>query len=44
MKIEELINDSHSTFSEGEKVLAKFILVNKEDIYDFGINELLKKV
>ncbi|MCK0473441.1 MurR/RpiR family transcriptional regulator [Halalkalibacter sp. APA_J-10(15)] len=43
MKIEELINDNHSTFSEGEKVLAKFILNNKDDIYDLGINELAKK-
>ncbi|WP_407269685.1 MurR/RpiR family transcriptional regulator [Radiobacillus sp. PE A8.2] len=43
MKIEELINDNHTTFSEGEKVLAKFILENKEAIYELGINELAKK-
>ncbi|WP_198671278.1 MurR/RpiR family transcriptional regulator [Paraliobacillus sp. X-1268] len=43
MKIEELINDNFTTFSEGEKVLAKFILDNKKDICDLGINELAKK-
>lgn len=43
VKLEELINDHHKTFSEGEKVLAKFILENKNDIYDLGINELAKK-
>ncbi|WP_181397687.1 MurR/RpiR family transcriptional regulator [Gracilibacillus dipsosauri] len=43
MKLEELINDNHTTFSEGERVLAKFILDNRKDIYDLGINELAKK-
>lgn len=43
VKIEELINNNHSSFSEGEKVLAKFILDHKEDIYELGINELAKK-
>lgn len=43
MKIEELINDNYHNFSEGERVLAKSILDNKEAIYDLGINELAKQ-
>lgn len=43
MKIEELINNNYSSFSEGEKVLAKFILSNKKNVFDLGINELAKK-
>ncbi|WP_028592215.1 MurR/RpiR family transcriptional regulator [Paenibacillus massiliensis] len=40
MKIESLISEKYSTFSEGEVYLAKYILNNKETIQNLSITEL----
>jgi RpiR family transcriptional regulator, glv operon transcriptional regulator len=40
MKIEQLINERYSTFSEGDIVLAKYILNNKESIHKLTIYQL----
>lgn len=43
MKLEELVNKNYSSLNENDKYILKYILKNKKECYNLGINELGKR-
>ncbi|MBC2582150.1 MurR/RpiR family transcriptional regulator [Clostridium sp. DJ247] len=43
MRLEELVNNNYEKLNENDLYILKYILNNKEECYNLGINELAKK-
>ncbi|MHC1684056.1 MAG: MurR/RpiR family transcriptional regulator [Clostridiaceae bacterium] len=43
MKLEELVNKNYGNLNENDKYILKYILKNKKECYNLGINELGKR-